>query len=161
MSITQDTVTQDTVVTLNYQVTNPEGKFLDGGALSYLHGGYEDVFPKVEAALEGQALGFDARIELGTADAFGERRQDLIKIIPKSEFPPGVKVGGQVERTGTDGQDEIFTVTKIKGTEVHLDANHPLAGQVLHFRCKVTGLRPATEMEIAHRHVHGAGEHHH
>ncbi|MHB1411635.1 MAG: peptidylprolyl isomerase, partial [Acidovorax defluvii] len=52
------TITKDTAVTITYKVTTPQGKPLDGGSLSYLHGGYENIFPKVEAALEGQAVGF-------------------------------------------------------------------------------------------------------
>ena len=44
-------ITKDTAVTLSYQVTTPEGKPVDKGNLSYLHGGYDNIFPKVEAAL--------------------------------------------------------------------------------------------------------------
>jgi len=44
---------------------------------------------------------------------------------------------------------------------VHLDGNHPLAGQALKFSCKVTEVRAASPEEIAHRHVHGAHGHHH
>ena len=81
--------------------------------------------------------------------------------IPKSEFPPGVKVGGQLQGVGNDGQPAVFNVVKIKGPEVHLDGNHPLAGQALKFSCKVTAVRAATAEEIAHRHVHGAHGHQH
>jgi FKBP-type peptidyl-prolyl cis-trans isomerase SlyD len=44
---------------------------------------------------------------------------------------------------------------------VFLDGNHPLAGKELKFQLKVTGVRKATSEELAHRHVHGAGGHHH
>jgi FKBP-type peptidyl-prolyl cis-trans isomerase SlyD len=84
-----------------------------------------------------------------------------VRTIPKSEFPPGVKVGGQLQGPGADGQPQMFNVVKIKGPEVHLDGNHPLAGQALRFSCKVTGVRAASAEEIAHRHVHGEHGHHH
>lgn len=154
-------ITQDSAVTLSYQLTTPAGKPLDNGNLSYLHGGYENIFPKVEAALEGKEAGFSTTLDLSVEDAFGARDESLVRTIPKSEFPPGVKVGGQLEGAGADGQPQAFHVVKIKGPEVHLDGNHPLAGQALRFVCKVTGVRAAKPEEIAHRHVHGDHGHHH
>ena len=154
-------IAKNSAVTLSYQLTTPAGKPLDKGDLSYLHGGYENIFPKVEAALEGQAVGFATTLDLAVEDAFGARDESLVRTIPKSEFPPGVKVGGQLQGVGNDGQPAVFNVVKIKGPEVHLDGNHPLAGQALKFSCKVTAVRAATAEEIAHRHVHGAHGHQH
>lgn len=154
-------ITQDTAVTLSYTVTSPQGKPVDAGSLSYLHGGYDNIFPKVEAALDGQDVGFETTLELSAADAFGELDAALVRTIPKSEFPPGVKVGGQLQGQGSDGQQQVFRVVKIKGPEVHLDGNHPLAGQALRFHGKVKEVRIATAEEIAHRHVHGAHGHQH
>ena len=154
-------ITQDTAVTLSYQVTNPQGKPLDSGHLSYLHGGYDNIFPKVEAALQGQAAGFATALDLTPEDAFGQHDPALVRTIPKAEFPPGVKVGGRLQGAGADGQPQVFNVVKIKGTQVHLDGNHPLAGQALRFSCKVTAVRAASAEEITHRHVHGEHGHQH
>jgi FKBP-type peptidyl-prolyl cis-trans isomerase SlyD len=154
-------ITQDTAVTLKYQVTTPAGKPLDAGQLAYLHGGYDNIFPKVEAALHDQAVGFAVTLDLSAEDAFGARDESLVRVIPKSEFPPGVKVGGQLQRMDDDGQPRVFNVIKIKGPEVHLDGNHELAGQALRFRCTVMDVRAATAEEIAHRHVHGVHGHQH
>jgi FKBP-type peptidyl-prolyl cis-trans isomerase SlyD len=85
----------------------------------------------------------------------------LLQTIPKTQFPPGVKVGGQLEGRTPDGQSIAFTVVKIKGPEVHLDGNHPHAGKVLRFAIKVEDVRSASEEELAHGHVHGAHGHHH
>ncbi|MDD2544744.1 MAG: peptidylprolyl isomerase [Burkholderiaceae bacterium] len=154
-------ISKDTAVTITYQVTSPQGKPLDSGSVAYLHGGYGNIFPKIEAALEGQAAGFATTVDLAVADAFGERDESLVRTIPKSEFPPGVKVGGQLQGLGNDGQPQVFNVVKIKGPEVQLDANHPLAGQALRFSCKVNAVRAATAEEITHRHVHGEHGHQH
>ncbi|MDZ7861460.1 peptidylprolyl isomerase [Acidovorax sp.] len=154
-------IAKDTAVTIAYKVTTLEGKPLDAGNLSYLHGGYENIFPKVEAALEGQSAGYSTTLDLAVEDAFGVRDEGLVRTIPKSEFPPGVKVGGQLQGVGSDGQPAVFNVVKIKGPEVHLDGNHPLAGQALRFSCKVASVRAASAEEIAHRHVHGDHGHHH
>ncbi len=44
---------------------------------------------------------------------------------------------------------------------VHLDCNHPLTGQTLHFTVKVLDVRAASDEEVAHGHAHGAHGHHH
>ncbi len=155
-------IAKDTAVTLNYRLSDlATGQDLDGGPVAYLHGGYENIFAKVEAALEGQAPGYATTVELQVQDAFGPRDEALVRTIPKSEFPPGVKVGGQLRGPGPDGQPMVYHVARIKGAEVHLDGNHPLAGRALRFACKVTEVRAATAEEIAHRHVHGGHGHHH
>ena len=155
------TITKDSAVTITYKVTTPQGKPLDAGHLSYLHGGYENIFTKVEAALDGQAVGFSTTLQLAVEDAFGARDESLVRTIPKSEFPPGVKVGGQLQGVGNDGQPAVFNVVKIKGPEVHLDGNHALAGHAIRFAATVKAIRPATAEELAHGHVHGAHGHHH
>jgi FKBP-type peptidyl-prolyl cis-trans isomerase SlyD len=156
-------ITKNTAVTLQFKVSDTSGKLLDQSQepISYLHGGYGNTFPKIEEALEGQAVGFAATVELAPVDAFGEYDASLIQTIPKTQFPPGVKVGGQLEGRGEDGTQHVFTVVKIKGPEVHLDGNHPHAGKTLRFDVKVLEVRAASDEEIAHGHVHGAHGHHH
>lgn len=156
-------IEKNTAVTLRYKVADTLGKLLEESRepMVYLHGGYDNTFPKVEAALEGQMPGFQTTLELQPQDAFGLRDESLVQTIPKSQFPPGVKVGGQLQGQGEDGHSHVFTVMKIKGDTVMLDGNHPLAGKALRFSVTVMSVRPATEEEIAHRHVHGEHGHHH
>jgi len=156
-------IQKDTAVTLRYKISEVTGKVLEESQepTAYLHGGYGNTFPKVEAALEGQEAGFQTVIELAPEDAFGTRNEALVQVIPKTQFPPGVKVGGQLEARGDDGQAHVFTVLKIKGDQVHLDGNHPMAGKTLRFGLKVVEIRTASPEEIAHGHVHGAHGHHH
>jgi len=52
-------------------------------------------------------------------------------------------------------------VLKIKGDQVMLDGNHPLAGKALRVAAEVLGVRAATAEEITHGHVHGEHGHHH
>lgn len=156
-------ITKDTAVTLRYKLSDATGRLIDEGKtpMVYLHGGYENIFPKIEAALEGQAAGFQATIDLTADEAFGERDEALVTTMPKSEFPAGIKVGGQIQRPGPDGEPRYFFVTKIKGPVVLLDGNHPLAGQALRFALKIVDVRAATAEEIEHQHVHGEHGHHH
>jgi FKBP-type peptidyl-prolyl cis-trans isomerase SlyD len=156
-------IEKNTAVTLRYKLSDSSGKLLDQSTdpMVYLHGGYENIFPKVEAALDGQLPGFKTTLDLPPEDAFGLLDPSLVQSIPKSQFPPGVKVGGQLQAQGEDGQVQVFTVMKIKGDTVMLDGNHPLAGKALRFSLEVTDVRAASEEEIAHRHVHGAHGHQH
>ncbi len=157
-------IAKDTAVTIRYRITElATGKLLEDGAepTAYLHGGYGNTFPKVEEALEGQEQGYQTTLELQPAEAFGERDESLVRTIPKTQFPPGVKVGGQLEGRSDDGHAHVFTVVKIKGPEVHLDGNHPLAGKALRLALTVLEVRAASAEEIAHGHVHGAHGHHH
>jgi FKBP-type peptidyl-prolyl cis-trans isomerase SlyD len=156
-------IEKNTAVTLRYKVTDLQGKVLEESKepMVYLHGGYGNTFPKIEAALDGQDEGFQTTLELAPADAFGERNEALVQTIPKTQFPPGVKIGGQLEGRADDGTTIVFTVMKIKGPVVHLDGNHPMAGKTLRFSLKVSEVRAASEEEIAHGHVHGEHGHHH
>lgn len=154
-------ITKDCAVTIAYTLSDPSGKVLDRDTVAYLHGGYDNLFTKAEAALEGRTVGDKVDVALAVDEAFGPRDESLVRVIPKSEFPPGVKVGGKLRGTNDAGQPQIFYVMKIKGPQVHLDGNHPLAGQALRFVGTVQAVRPATEEEIAHRHVHGDHGHHH
>ena len=156
-------IAKDTVVTLRYKVADAKGKLIEESKdpMVYLHGGYGNTLPKIEAALDGRLPGYQVTLELKPEDGFGERDEALTRTIPKSEFPPGVKVGGQLEGRNDRGEPQVFTVMKVKGDKVLLDGNHPLAGMDLRFSLKVTEVRSASEEEIAHRHVHGAHGHHH
>jgi FKBP-type peptidyl-prolyl cis-trans isomerase SlyD len=156
-------IEKDTVVTLRYKVADASGKLIEENKdpMVYLHGGYENTLPKIESALDGRETGYEVTLQLKPEDAFGMRDESLVRTIPKKEFPPGVKVGGQLEGHTDDGHPHVFHVMKIKGDTVHLDGNHPLAGKELRFAIKVTGVRTASGEEIAHRHVHGEHGHHH
>ncbi|TNF62356.1 MAG: peptidylprolyl isomerase [Burkholderiales bacterium] len=156
-------ITKDTVVTLTFRARDAQGRQIEDGRTprAYLHGGYGNTLPGIEKALEGQVAGYQATVTLPPADAFGERDESLVTSIARSQFPPGVKVGGQLQGTDDQGRQAVFNVVKIKGPVVHLDGNHPLAGQTLTLDLKVLDVRAASAEEIAHGHAHGAHGHHH
>ncbi|WP_066272238.1 FKBP-type peptidyl-prolyl cis-trans isomerase [Hydrogenophaga palleronii] len=156
-------ITKDTIVTLTFRAVDAKGKVLEDGKepRAYLHGGYGNTLPGVEMALEGQEKGFSTTVKLLPSLAFGERDESLVTTISKKDFPPGVKVGGQLEGSDENGGRQVFTVTKIKGDTVMLDGNHPLAGQDLTFTLNVLDVKAASAEEIAHGHAHGAHGHHH
>jgi FKBP-type peptidyl-prolyl cis-trans isomerase SlyD len=156
-------IEKDTVVSLRYKVAEANGKLIEESRepMVYLHGGYDNTLPKIEQALEGKEPDAEISLLLQPEDAFGVRNESLKRTISKKDFPPGVKVGGQLEGVTDDGTPHVFHVMKIKGDQVLLDGNHPLAGKELRFQLKVSDVRCATDEEIQHKHVHGDGGHHH
>ncbi|MBL8477169.1 MAG: peptidylprolyl isomerase [Methyloversatilis sp.] len=157
-------ITKDSVVTLKYSVTDPDGNLVDSGAapLAYLHGGYGGIFQPIEEALEGQAVGFEVVVKLQPEDAFGEYDEELVEIESRSNFPENIEVGMQFERVSPDGEEEgLYTVTDITDDRIVIDGNHPLAGTALVFSCTVAEIRKASAEELTHGHVHGEHGHQH
>ena len=156
-------IDKDTAVTLRFTIAESNGNVLENGKtpISYLHGGYDNLLPKIEAALQDQEVGFKANLNLAPEDAFGLRDESLLRTISKKDFPPGVKVGASMQGQTDSGEEKIYTVLKIKGDQVMLDGNHPLAGKTLRVGLQVLDVRAATHEEIAHGHVHGDHGHHH
>jgi FKBP-type peptidyl-prolyl cis-trans isomerase SlyD len=156
-------ITQNHVVTLKYNVSDPEGQVIDAGAqpIVYLHGRQSDIFPKLEKALEGKKVGDEVKLILEPVDAFGDYDENMVRVEPMDIMPPGCEVGMEIQGNSEDGHQAIFTVAKIENGLVLLDANHPLAGVAIVFECSVLNVRPASAEELDHGHVHGEGGHHH
>lgn len=157
-------IAKNSIVTLNYKVMDPDGNLVDDGAnpLVYLHGGYDGIFPRIEEALHGKAVGDKLTVKLQPEDAFGDYDETLVLIEDQKLFPESISVGMQFERMTEDGEDEIvYTITDIADGKVVVDGNHPLAGVALVFDCTVAEVRTASAEEIAHGHVHGPEGHHH
>ena len=158
-------IAKNSVVTLEYKVTDSDGNLVDEGSapMVYLHGGYDGIFPRIEESLHGKTVGDKLEIKLQPDDAFGEYDAELVMIEPRSLFPENIEVGMQFERAAEDEDDEdaLFTITDIAEDKVVVDGNHPLAGTALIFSCQVNDIRAATAEEISHGHIHGAGGHRH
>ncbi len=157
-------VAQNTVVSLSYELYDADGGLIEKAQqpLVYLHG-HSGIFPLVEQALEGKAVGEACKVRLTPADAFGEYDAELVRVEDRDKFPAEVVVGMQFERGSEDGEDDdaLFTITDIAEDKVVVDGNHPLAGQTLNFSCTIADVRAATQEELSHGHVHGAHGHHH
>jgi FKBP-type peptidyl-prolyl cis-trans isomerase SlyD len=155
---------KDTVVALTYRLMDTDGALIEqtDDPVEYLHGGYGGMFPRVEQALDGKAVGDTCRVQLVPDDGFGDYDAQLVHVEPRDKFPGNVEVGMQFEGRGEEsGETLVYTVTDIADDKVVVDGNHPLAGQTLHFECTITGVRAASTDELSHGHVHGPHGHHH
>jgi FKBP-type peptidyl-prolyl cis-trans isomerase SlyD len=159
-------IEKNAVVTLTYALNDASGALIEQAnePISYLHGGFDGIFPAVEEALHGKDVGEKFTVSMTPDEAFGEYEHDLVRVEPRDMFPGEVEVGMQFEG-GAEGDDDedfmLYTVTEVTDKEVTVDGNHPLAGKTLTFSGTVTGVRAATAEELEHGHVHGDGGHHH
>jgi FKBP-type peptidyl-prolyl cis-trans isomerase SlyD len=158
-----DIITNDRIVAMNYTLTDPSGKVLDaseGEPLEYLQG-HQNIIPGLERELAGLKPGDKKQVVVQPGEGYGERNADLQFMLPLAQF------GGQMPEPGMMVQiqsDEGVMMASIVGTEgeqVRLDANHPLAGQTLHFDVEIVSVREASAEEISHGHPHGPHGHHH
>lgn len=158
-------IAQDKVASIEYTLTDNQGQVLDssvgGEPLAYLHGA-GNIIPGLEKALEGKVAGDTFTVTIAPAEAYGEKDESLIQVVPRNMFSgvEDIEVGMQFHAQ-TDYGMQVITVAKVEGDDISVDANHPLAGQTLNFDVKVMEVREASAEELDHGHVHGAGGHNH
>lgn len=143
------------VVSLDIRLADIWGNVVDEprSAVLYLHGGYDDIFPAVEAALAGKTVNDRVEVRLEPEDAYGDYDEALLRVEERDRFPEPLEVGMRFsgEEDGETGDESglVFTVTDIEDDKVILDANHPLAGMALQFTATVLAVRPANADEMA------------
>ena len=119
-------ISKNTLVSLTLKIESQTGDLLDDSEkLMYLHGGYGQIFQKLENLLESKQVGDTFNTLLEPADAFGEYDLSLVLREPVEELPQDIEVGMEL-----DGEDEnvVWIVEKIEDGYVTLNANHELAG---------------------------------
>ena len=154
-------ITKDRVVSIHYELTNPEGEVLDSSKgrdpLTYLHG-HGNLIPGLESRIEGWSVSHAEDVHVPAAEGYGDH--DPSKTIPaeRSQFPAEAQIepGVQFQAQGPQGP-MVVRVVKVEGEKVTLDANHPLAGVDLKFAVEVVDIREGTADEIAHGHPHREG----
>ncbi len=157
-------VADDKVVYIQYTLRNKEGSVLDSSSqespLAYLHG-RGNIIPGLEKALSGKSEGERINISIEPEEAYGDRNETLIQTVARNAFQgvEEIQEGMQFQAQTPTGP-QLITVTEVKGEEVIIDANHPLAGETLDFDIEVVNVRDATKEELDHGHVHTAEEHH-
>ena len=151
---------------MSYCLKNTKGEELDRAdtdkPLDYLHGG-GNIVPGLENALEGLKIGDKKEVTVEPEDGYGEILTDLKMEVERKAFPTDQKIapGMQFMAELKDGKKHPFNVVEVKEDKVHVDGNHPFAGQTLQFSVEIIKIRDATPEELKHGHAHGEGGHHH
>ena len=98
--------------------------------------GSDQVIPGFDAAVIGLAVGESRKVRIEPAEAYGERRDDLVLEVPADQAPAGLSVGDQVQlQSGA-----VAVVEAVTPETVTIDANHPLAGQALTFEIELVAI---------------------
>jgi FKBP-type peptidyl-prolyl cis-trans isomerase SlyD len=154
-----------TVASFHYTLTNDAGQVIDSSAdrapLTYLHGA-GNIVPGLEKEMIGRQAGDVFNVVVAPEEGYGMPNPMMVQVVPKEHFQgvDTLEVGMEFQAHTPQGPMSV-AIAKIDGEEVTVDANHPLAGQTLHFAIEVTDVRDASLEELSHGHVHGEGGHHH
>jgi FKBP-type peptidyl-prolyl cis-trans isomerase SlyD len=168
MPETPEIIADDVVVTIDYTLRNTAGQVLDSSKgdepLSYLHG-HQNIVPGLESALTGKKKGDVVKVAVAPEEGYGPRDPAAVRALGRDAFPPeaDLRVGVQFVAELEDGEHVAMWVVGVDDEHVHIDMNHPLAGETLHFEVEVVELRQANDNELTHGHPHGrdGNQHHH
>lgn len=158
-------ISNDKVALFHYTLTNKDGQVLDTSdgrePLAYIHG-KNNIIPGLESQLNGKTAGDKLTVTVQPEEAYGVYNQELIHDIPRTSFGEikDIQPGMQFQMMAGNSP-VIVTVISAADDTVKVDANHPLAGEVLTFDVEITEVRDASQEELEHGHVHGTGGHHH
>jgi FKBP-type peptidyl-prolyl cis-trans isomerase SlyD len=161
-------IEKDKVVAVTYELKIANGsdevveKVNNNRPLEFLLG-RGNLLPKFESNLTGLKIGDKFDFVLQCQEAYGAISQEAIVDVPKSVFASDGQIDEDILTLGNiipmmDNQGNRFNgkVKDLNGDSVKMDFNHPLAGENLHFKGEVVGIREATEEELTHGHIHQA-----
>ncbi|MEJ2100687.1 MAG: peptidylprolyl isomerase, partial [Desulfobacterales bacterium] len=97
--------------------------------------GNQKLLAGFEEGVVGMKPGESKSVTLKPAEAFGDRREDLVVELPKDKFPEHIdpSVGLQLEMKNPSGASLAVVITEVGEDSVTLDGNHPMAGKTVVF----------------------------
>lgn len=158
-------ISENAVVSMHYTLKDEQGQELDSSVgqepLVFLSGA-QNIIEGLDKALQGKAVGEKLSVSVAPEEGYGQVHQELIQKVPHENFQgvDDIQVGMQFMAQTPGGQQPV-TVIGVEEDGVMLDGNHPLAGKTLNFEVEIVDVREASDEELEHGHVHGAGGHHH
>ena len=142
-------VNHNSIVKLKFKIRLKDGSIADEssnyGEDFQFEMGTGTFSEKFESELVGLEKGSNKKIMLQPKDAFGEPHPSLIYQVPKEKFPKDIVLeeGLIVAFSQPNGDEMPGLITKMFDTEVTVDFNHPLSGQVV--------LIEANILDISHK----------
>ena len=124
--------------------------------------GVGQMLPKFEENLSTLSTGDNYDFTISAADGYGEHDENAVANLPKDMFNGAdlPEIGSILPLQDNNGNRFQGQVVSIAEDSIIVDLNHPMAGQVLHFKGEILNVRPATPEELAHGHAHGPDGHH-
>lgn len=96
------------------------------------------VISAIDEGVVGLDPGDKRKISVTPENGYGERRDDLIRVVPRQVLgEQEVEQGEAVEIQTADGQLVIAEVVETNDDSVTFDLNHPLAGRDMNFEVEL------------------------
>ncbi len=152
------------VVSMHYTL-HVDGNVVDssegGEPLQFIQG-MGHIIPGLEHELYDMKIGESKKVSVEPKDGYGEVDQEAFMDVPRDAFPAEIPLqpGTELQLQDQSGHPVFARIATVGDENVRLDMNHPLAGKQLNFDVQIADLRPATDEEISHGHVHGGGHEH-
>lgn len=132
------------IVKVHYAGTLDDGTVFDsskGRAPLEFTIGEHSVIPGFEDAVIGLGVGDKKSVSIAPDNAYGQRREENVIVVKRSQLPKDLepKVGKTVHTNTSEGTVR-FLITDMDGDNITLDANHPLAGERLHFELEIVDI---------------------
>lgn len=153
------TVKKGKVVEMHYTLKNDFGNVIDSSKekepMPFIQG-FGNIILGLESALEGMKKGDSCEVSVKPEDAYGVHHPEAIQDIPMKDLQgiDSLMLGMELQSQDEQGNPFIVRVKTINKETVTVDANHPLAGETLHFSVSIESIREASKDELAHGHVH-------
>ena len=138
-------VAKGSKVSVEYTGSFDDGTVFDtseGKAPITFVAGNSEVIKGFDEAVVGMKKGDQKKIKVTPAEGYGERDEKLQQQVPRTVFPPEMKLekGMGFSFKTPDGQVIHATITEANAEMVNVDMNHPLAGKNLVFELKIVDL---------------------
>lgn len=152
------------VISMHYTL-HVDGKVVDSSEgrepLQFIQG-MGHIIPGLEHELYDMEVGQTKNVIVQAKDGYGEADESAFMDVPREAFPANVPLekGTELELKDQSGHPVYARIDQISEKNVRLDMNHPLAGKELRFDVKIAAVRPATDDEVSHGHVHTGGHEH-
>jgi FKBP-type peptidyl-prolyl cis-trans isomerase SlyD len=152
------TVGDNMVVSLDYILT-VDGEVIDASEkdqpIKFIQG-QGQIITGLERELYGMEVGESKDVQVMAAEGYGEEDPQAYSDVPRGDFPDHIPLepGVRLQLKDQDGETRQAHIVSVNDEDVRLSFNHPLAGKDLAFEVKVVNLRPATQEEIDHGHIH-------
>ncbi len=123
LGLTDDTVLEDSFEDEPMTVQLGNGEMAEG----------------LELALLGLREGDEQTIDIGPDMAFGHIDETLFRAMSRAEFDPDLELqeGLIIEFSTPEGNSLPGTILDFDDSRVHVDLNHPLAGQTVRYSVKI------------------------
>lgn len=142
--ILSQTIEANSLVTLHYRITLPNGQPLIStfeATPATLQLGAGEMLPGMEKLLLGLAPGARQMFELTPENAFGPHRTELVERVKREHMPDEeIEAMSIMEFTAPDGSRYSGLVREIDAQSALIDFNHPLAGKHIRLEVEVIGI---------------------